>query len=465
MEDTVRSHTSRRRWAWPGTADDGSAMVITLMVLAVVMALAGTVASVTVNNLQSSWRAQQAGAALDAANAGVAQAVTQLRNTSLRDLKCSPTCATNPWGNQTTPATASIPGQVGEAYTVWIEPIAPFPANKPGRYRIHSTGTAKGSAVRSVDADVLVTPTELPLGVFGKTINGGGTPSVTRESVFSTGCVFHRAKIDTQGIDVAYGIPAAVHSSKIITEANGTGTLCPVTDNKRIHKDGACNTTYPADQDILGGSLLGTLCQSTQTTYPSRYSPADLDGNGSTDVNGSYIRDDAALIKLFGLKSPPLSQAEIDKLRSVAKAQGNYWTSSTGWTSPDEPQAVMFFDLTLTNLGGTVDLKDVAGFSRNPNLAATDPACDTRSLLIVIEGGNVKLNSNQMLAAAVYLTSGAPQGQVFKANGTSNLIGPLYADTIDMTGTADLSLDACFLENINPALLGVTVSSYRELDR
>jgi Tfp pilus assembly protein PilX len=453
-------------------------MIITLMVLAVVMALASTVTSVTVNNLQSSWRAQQAGAALNAADAGVAQAVTHLRNTSLRDLECSPTCgAANPWGDRTNPANATVPGDAGEVYRVWIcrsdgvncLPGAPASYKAVRRYTIHSTGTAEGSAVRSVEADALASPSDLPLGIFARTINGGGNPSVMRQSIFSTGCVYGRKKITMSGIDVAYGIPAAVHSSQIITEDNGTGQFCPATDSKRIHKtppaSGACHADYPADQDRLGGSLLGIACASTQITYPSTYQSADLDGNGSTDVNGSYIRDDAALTKLFGIKRPALTQAALDQLRSVAKAQGNFWTSSTGWSSPDERQAVMFFDLTLTNPGGTVDLKDVVGFSRNANVSATDPACDTRSLLIVIEGGNVKLNGNQRLAAAVFLTSGAPHGQVNKASGNSDFIGTLYADTIDMTGTADLSMDTCFLANINPSLLKVTVTSYRELDR
>ena len=44
------------------------------MVLALVTGLSTTVAVVTINNLQSSMSAQQAGSALNAADAGVAQA-------------------------------------------------------------------------------------------------------------------------------------------------------------------------------------------------------------------------------------------------------------------------------------------------------------------------------------------------------------------------------------------------------
>jgi hypothetical protein len=77
----------------------------------------------------------------------------------------------------------------------------------------------------------------------------------------------------------------------------------------------------------------------------------------------------------------------------------------------------------------------------------------------------VKLNSNQQLAASVFLLSGAPYGQVFKATGTSNFIGTIYADTVNLTGTADLSMDTCFLSNVSPALLDFRLGAYRELDR
>ena len=439
--------------------DSGSAMILTLMVMALVTALATTVAVVTINNLQSSWRAQRAGAAVNAADAGIAQAISYLRSSGVRDLRCSPTCTANPWGNRTSPAQVSVTGLAGQAYTAWIEP-APPPASNPNVYRIHSTGTAGGAASRAVTADVLVTTTQIPKGVFARTVNGGGTATVRRESIFSTGCVYNRSKITMSSIDLAYGIPAAVHSSQIITDSNGTGEYCPDT-NRPIHLTGAknatpqpCNTAYPYDQDKFGGSLSASSC-TAQTEYPIYYG------------NGSLIKDDAKLFATFGIRSPALTQAQIDQMRSLAQAQGNYWTSSqkTQWSSPDEANAVMFFDLSQTDLGGTVDLNDVTGFSRAEDVSDTDAACESKSLVIVVEGGNVKLNSNQELSASLFLTSSAPYGQVLKANGTSTYIGTIYADNVNLTGTADLSMDACFLANLSPVLLDLSVSAYREDDR
>lgn len=453
--------------------DRGSAMIITLMVMALVTALATTVATMTLDNLQGSWRAQQAGSAVNAADAGVAQAVSHLRNHGVRDLACSPACGSNPWGNEANPATVAVPGTAGQGYRAWIEPVAPFPANDPGLYRIHSTGTAKGSASRDVVADVQVSTVDVPKGIFARTINGGGDASVHRESIFSTGCVYNRSKIQMTGTDLAYGIPVAVHSSQIITDSNGSGQYCPTT-NKPIHREPPqfdtarpCHPAYPHDQDRLGGSLIGSGCESTQTGHPDYYGPQDLDGDGNNDVDGSLLANDAALFELFGIRSPALTQAQIDQMRTIAQSQGNYWTSaqSTQWSSPDESNAVMFFDLTQHDAGGTVDLNDIVGFSRGPNLTATDAGCDSRSLIIIIEGGNVKLNSNQQLFASLFLTSSSPYGQVFKANGTSEFIGTIYADTVNLTGTADISMDPCFLDNPSPALLDLAVTSYRELDR
>lgn len=456
-------------------SDRGSAMVITLMVLALVTALSTTVAVVTVNNLQGSRRAQAAGAALGAADAGIAQAMSYLRNSGVRDLGCtsaapaSADCA-RAWGSAN-PTRVTLPGNSGQAYEVWIEAVLPFPANDPGSYRIHSIGTAAGPASREVVTDLSVTTTDVPKGIFARTINGGGDASVARESIFSTGCVYSRSKISMSGIDAAYGIPVAVHSSQIITDSNGSGQYCPTT-NKPIHTlakgstpASPCKAAYPHDQDSRGGDLASTACASTQTSYPEYYGTSDLNGDGTTDVRGSFLKDDATLFELFGIRSPALTQSQIDQMRTIAQSQGNYWTQSTGWASPDEANAVMYFDLGQTDAGGTVDLNNVTGFGRDANLSATDAGCTTRSLIILVDGGNVKLNSNQRLTASVFLLSGSPYGQVLKANGTSQFIGTLYADTVNLTGTADLSMDACFLSNVSPALLDFTLGDYRELDR
>ena len=123
------------------------------------------------------------------------------------------------------------------------------------------------------------------------------------------------------------------------------------------------------------------------------------------------------------------------------------------------------FDLTATDPGGRVNLNDITGWARPTNLPANSPDCPARSLLIIIEGGNAKLNANQDLFAATFLVSDDPYGHVSKANGGAQYIGSMYSNTLDLTGTADMWLDECFVQNLPPSLNEVEVYDYREIDR
>lgn len=435
--------------------DQGAALIIVLLIAAVLSALTLTLAVLTTGNLKSARASQQAGAAVNAADAGVAQALTYLRSNGVADLnKCAPNCSTNRWGSKTNPMTVPVPGKAGQSYQVWIEPIAAYPANKPGVYRVHSSGVAGGPAARVITADVTLDSYKIPMGIMAKSVNGGGNAAVHHESIYTTGCVYKRSKITFEGMDLAYGQPAAVHSSQIISDDVGSGQFCP-NPKKPIHdpsKTGAaknCNPAYPNDQDKFGGPLAGTTCQGAGGAYPQT----------------SLIKDDADLFGQYKMQQPALTQAQIDALKTIAISQGNYYTRATGWTSPTISNAVMFFDLAKTDPGGLVDLNDVVGFSRTPGLTAGDAACQPKSLVMVIEGGNARLNSNQNLFASVFLTSGDPYGHVSKANGNATFTGTMYANSLDLTGTVDLHMDECFLNNVSPALFSAEVSTYRELDR
>jgi hypothetical protein len=461
-------------------SDRGSAMILTLMVMTLITVLTTTISVVTINNLQASGRSRQSGAALSAADAGIAQAVSYLRSAGVGDLVCSPTCKTNQWGNRDTPKQVPMPGVAGQSYKVWIEAVAPFPQNNPATYRIHSTGSAAGAAARPVTADVSITNTSsgVPKGIFAREVMGGGNGHVLRQSIFSTGCVYSRSHIDMNPgeIDLAYGIPIGVHSSQIITDSNGSGQYCTDT-GKAIHapsKKGTkqpCNPDFPYDQDLLGGRLTAKDgCHDTKMdgtgAWARYYSTYDVDSNGSKDPS-SLLRSDADLFRIFDFQ-PDLNQGHLDTLRMLAQSQGTYFTSASTWRSPTttDNQVVMFFDLTK-NPGGTVDLKslDAGPFNRDP-IRSTGSTCPARSLTIVVLGGNVQLNGNTTLAASLILTSvGKSGGKVAKLNGNAELIGTIYADSVDLTGNGDISMDECFLANAGPALTEIAVTSYREEDR
>lgn len=437
--------------------DSGAALLTVVMMLVLVGALTLTLAVVTINNLTSARLAQQTGTALNASDAAIAQAVTYLRENGVGQInQCSPNCTSHAWGNQDSPAKVTIPGKAGQTYEVWIEPIVKYPANKVGYYKIHATGLAGGPAGRTVEVTAEITGMKVPLGIMAASVNGGGTADVHHESIFSTGCVYKRSKIEFEGIDLAYNIPAAVHTSQVITDDQGSGKYCPQ-GGKDIHRSTGtpaqryCNPAYPYDQDSKGGPLSGTTCHLAHAgVYPDT----------------SLIASDADLFAKYDFSPQPFTQAQLDQLQTIAISQDNYYQSASSWTAPTERNAVLYFDLKSTNPGGLVDLNNLSPrWSRPAGLEANSPECESRSLLIVIDGGNARLNSNSVVFASTFLVSGDPYGNVTKANGTSTYIGSLYSNNLDLTGTSDLHMDKCFLANPSPALTTVRTFDYREVDR
>lgn len=452
----------------PGASrDQGAALVLTLFATTLVMILGTTILSVTVNNLRTAKLAQDSAAALDAADAGLAQASAYLRTFGVRAIACSPDC-TSGYGSRANPTSVDLPG--GASYEVWVEAVAPLPQHNPGRYVVHSTGTAR-DGVRAIQAEVAIgtRPLGLPLALFARSFDGGGTGAVFQESILTTGCVWSRSHIEVTGTDVAYDIPAAVHSSQYVSESNGGNENCGPS-NKEIHRNGACNPTYPYDQSVQGGTFpAGSTCSTLTAGYPDYYSHAALGLTGSPTDRSSQITDEATLRRLFSIPEKPFTDSQLDQLRAVAQSQGNYWTSST-YTTPtpaQHPHAVLFFDLTAGgNTGQRVDL-NMGGWSRPFDAAPGSVDCKDQSLLIVVVGGDVRINANTRIVANIVLTSPAPYGKMNKLNGGAELIGTVYADAMDLTGTGDVKLDECFVQNLSPSLVDttLTLTDYREVDR
>jgi type II secretory pathway pseudopilin PulG len=424
--------------------EGGSALIIVLMMIAMLGVLTLTLATLSVNNLTGARRAQQAGVALNSADAGLAQAVEYLRSAGVGALTCSPTCTETEsrWTDSSNPTTVTIPGGEAASYRVWIETTS-----NPDVYRVHSSGVAGSSAVRAVTQDVTVAPQKYPMGIFANSIGGGGNAGVHSQSMFTTGCVYKRSHITFSGPDLLNNLPrASMHSSQIITEDNGSAVYCSTTKNKDIHDDGKyCNMAFTYDQDKLGGPLAGTPCAGSGV-------------KGET----SKIDDDKDLFETFNFKSPPLTDAELDRLKTVAMSQGNYYTAPSGWTDPDDANAVMYFDLLKT--GGEVNLRTITGYDRAPGLAAGALGCGPRSLTIIVNGGNVRANANQKLEASLFVLGEGANGKVF-FNGGLQFIGTLYANKIDLGGNADLHMDECFKANTSPALFVAETRNYREVDR
>jgi hypothetical protein len=436
------------------------------MVMALVAALTTTVATLSIRNLQSARLSQQGGVAVNAADAGVAQAVSFLRANGLHDLCPAPTFHNPPapdfnkgfdLATQSCVTGLSAATQVpGQPYRVVIVTRAAYPTNGAGQYTVYSKGVGAGQASRLVAADVTVTGGGAPRGssFFGHEIRGAGNIQV-RQSIFATGCVYNRGSIkmneDPNARD-AYGLPPAVHSSGFITD-DGVNSGCSRSRNS-IHNTNVCAPLQPFDQDVIGGPLPATsACVTSRppnvpTAIWDRYYPV---------AEGSRISSAQRLLSLFDLKDPALDQADIDRLRIVAKSQGpeNYrtTTSSSDVVRPSGAQAVLFYDLTVA--GGSVNLGNIQGFGYSVG-------CPSRSLVVVVVGGNTTYPSGGPLVASVFVTS---PGMMYSANG-GVLVGSVFADKISLGGNAIVSQEAqtCADSNPSPTLLDFNVTSYRELD-
>lgn len=453
--------------------DDGSALIMTILVMAVLTGLGLTVFTLSTDNLGNSRRDRQATSALANSEAGVAQAIAYLKNRGTGQLLCAPNCgAANAWGEEPGFAETVDDGhpshQVtmasGETYSVWIDTVQPVNAatGAAGLYTVHSVGNSgTGPGSRTVEVDVEVAPFEFPLAVFADSVQAGGTGSIQTESLFSTGCIFKRGQITFVGNDPVYGIPAAAHSSQYITDSQANGSACAADDNKNIHKPSGstpqpCNMTYRYDQDRQGGPLASTSCLGAGGAYPQT--------SLITDLGAQY-----------GFQLEGLTAEQLDQLRTAAQEQGFYFTSSTdipavlqdNTTSLQHPNPVVFYDLKGSAVGGEVDLKHLSDttYARPTPLLASSPSCHSRSVIVVVVNGDVRLNSNQTLVGSVFAMGPSPYGEVGKANGVSRLIGTMYARSLDLTGTSDINLDDCFLQNIPGQLMNVKATTFREVDR
>jgi Tfp pilus assembly protein PilX len=452
--------------------DRGVAMLTVIMVAAVLMALGMAAVMVSTTNIRNAGRDRFATTAQGAAEAAVASAEAYLQTVSGMALACSPSCgATNPWGDSTTKKSLSFPG--GRTAKVWIEVKQQYnpPTYKSADYVIHAVGkNSNAIATRTIDQEVSVQPLDFPFGVYvDNKINDQGTPSITNESVFSRTCIDSRNKIYFGGVDPFYGIPAAAHSAQYITNANQSSCDTNLvheetTDNKAIHYDNtggsahnycaptttggtAVDTRY--DQDALGGpfsqdTVDGTTCSSAPNQYTST----------------SYF-DNNILTNQFNFQPKGLTESQYAALKSVAQAQGTYYTSASSivWpTASAIPNAVMYFDLS-SGQSVNVGSGDVASYAWVDEPGGT---CNTQhpSIIIIVRGGDLTLGSGVSTTGAIFV----PEGQLTAA-GSVNLVGTIFAAYAKITGGANVSLNNCYIKNIPGPIMNVQPIRYHEVDR
>jgi hypothetical protein len=476
--------------------EDGLGIITVVFLAAVLTALTITAVKVTVGNMDNTRRDRQALSALATSEAGVSQAVMYLRSGSLQKLNCmEPAPGTAPtsaectgsgpsWTSYTNPMQVRVDGVTGactagsNCFKVWIGTIQTYVPNCAERrnpaigacsgiYRIHSTGLAdSGPSARQVAVDVKVTPYPFPIGVFAEGFSGNGTPGIHYLSVFTNGCVMNRQRDDAGGsgfqfdwdaakgrpvLDLIYDQPVAAHATGDISTSNNT---CGVgSGGGPIHRTTVCNPAFPFDQDGSGGALTpGDGCYGKYTRLDGTKYPLSS-------------KSSAAELQAYGYRPRGLSDAQYDALRSQAQSQGTYNIPVGSVTARlnaalaagvDSP--VLFWDKSDVALAKSDFPVDFLRTLDN------NASCSSKNVTIVVSGPGNDLNYNggnstPYLSASIFVPDGTMTGQ-----GGYNVIGTLFAKTLDLGGSPSYFMDQCFASNPPGALLDAQVIDWREAD-
>ena len=459
--------------------DDGGALLTVILIMAVLTGLGASLAVLTTNNLESASRDRQAISALSTADAGVAQAMEYIRLNGVGGVTCleanrtttvsTDPCRSNPagWTNPNSPQQVNVDGGTCGAgstcYRVSITALNRYnpPAARTGTYRITSTGVA-GTApgARSVAVDVEVTPATLPIGVFGKELDGNGGTQLYDISLFTTDCISPRATSNgngtrfSGGLDPYWDEPAAANTTSYIS----TGVKCK--ESEGIHKAGACPTDSELhyDRDNQGGAV-------------SAPSPCASFVNAAGQVvSRDRTTFDAEDLASYGYRPGGLTGQQYDALRARADSMNLLNVVPGNAANNLKARLQAAYDAGITNPVVYIDNVPVGGeykfaatdiptaFSRDPATGSCSPNAVlvvVRTAGVVFQGGNAGWRTMSLLV---------PEGK-FVGNGGYNVLGTLFANDLFLGGNEQWRLDGCFVDNLPGGLLDLQVVSFQELDR
>jgi Tfp pilus assembly protein PilX len=498
--------------------DRGVALATVMLTILVISGFAATVATVSINNMQNSNSDREAGSALGAADAGVAQAIEYLRSNGVAGLTCAEanvsTCTGQAAGfaSPTSPKTIALNSSgtgctsttfknCAKVYITYVTRFAP-PTVKTGIYAIHSAGTyGTDPGSRNVVVTVSITPDTYPVGVFGQNVSGNGGTAVYTESLFTLGCVssldstgnLHGNGTSFSGIDSYWDQPAAAHSTAGLSTGNNSS--CPWGDNSAVptgtgvHGGGSTanaancpnNTVLNGDQSWSGGLVsptAGSQCyreytRSNGTFYPDGVCPAGAPAS-STQPDGlcDTTLFTTADLQRYGYRPRGLSDTQYQALKARAQANGTYNLASgsigaalSAAVTNGINDPVLYWDCNAAGAacsGGGISIHGSdfpAAFQTAPS--TTSCTAGQPIVTIVVENGSITFQggNNTWLDAAVFVPDGS-----FNGNGGYNLYGTLFSNNLSLGGNQTFQLDNCWLTNFPGAVLNVTQKSFREDD-
>ncbi len=309
--------------------------------------------------------------------------------------------------------------------------------------------------VRRVDQTVKVSLLQMPTGIFAHNIDGGGTPSFSSVSMFTDGYVKGRKFMtfeDTADLfykaDDGSDIGAGVHAVGAIYEkTNGTDPIHPP----------FLNCDYPYDEDANGGDT---------TTFPA----CTPSLNFAVPSDSLFTIED--LYEVVDPDAPALDEDTYAQLKERAISQGTYWGQLSGpetinandpkLPADPDPDAVYYLEYPSQQANNRVSWKPtpIGLCEVNDSGDIVTPVADRKNGTIVVRNGGLKINAGTTIYGAIFV----PEGE-FSGQGTSQITGTLWADTIGSIGTIGFELNDCWLDNMPSVFTVPTLLHYQIVDR
>jgi hypothetical protein len=480
-----------------GRDDRGVAMITVLFVGAALTVMATTAAFSTIKEMRSSTDDRKSAEALSYAEAGVDRFLQYLRVGDRKGLVtwhkmisagCEvPDGLTLPVGNVASGEFTAVlkvfepnppSGDPADRYAPGACDYRASQANDPqGQSFIITSKGTHPAAKRVVQQVVKVTPLGLPIGIYAETVDAGGTPDMFGISMFTEGQIRGREKLEFVGDDPYYfmsdffpdgvtgrsmteHVPAAAHAlGGIYQKQNGSqpefpGPTDPTTRNC------TANANAQSLWDSDGSAATGTITTgcSGQVGYPntSRFTPTIMDNvrpHELTEQDHQALRDAAKTSGIY---------CSIGATTSCTRA-GTPMTGIPGvWQDGDVAPLfaeginnfVVYFDY-LTGDTLTNQIKwhaDVWGCND------TDPDLN-KSVVIVVRRGGIEFQDAQLNGAFIM------DGEL-RYTGNPVLNGTIISQSgFSINGTADFTLDSCWVKNMPGPFLTSAPTAWSEIDR
>jgi hypothetical protein len=359
----------------------------------------------------------------------------------------------------------------------------PASAKDPLYVVIKSIGSHPAST-RVVEQVVKIQSRGLPVGLFAKSIDVGGTPEIYNLSMVSETQIWGREKLVFQGCDPYYTleqfypdkpgltttqcgahVPSAAHAvSGIALKQNGSNLEFGSNPLNCTANTASGDTGYQSIWDGDGTASSGAFTG----TCP---------GWGNGPGTSKFSHTDMVRVS----PQPELTPEDYQAIKQRAKEVGIYCSIGVTTTCTRMGQTITGYDrnsvwddndIAPLYASGTNNI--LAYFEFTTGTAATnevkwhatawpcnpvDPAL-TKSAVIVVRNGGMSVQNGAKINGALILDGD------FKYNGTVEFLGSIISKgTINATGGMTFSLNSCWVENMPWIFTNATPTQWSEIDR